>query len=169
MKLQLELSQEDWSQIKSAWARESSEMEADFSSYHPALVERIEEVASTPKNAFKSAHAIYDGEENYDAVFVRMLINQHDKDTCYTSINSILMAPRLTDEAIPAQQISEVVKSIITIGTVLTRQAEDCHILRFSLQDADLLPVFEKVARALQKPQAYRHIEIEKTGLFIVP
>lgn len=168
MKLQLELSQEDWPQVKSAWARESAELKQDFSAYHPALITRIEEISAGPSNDFKSAHTIHDGENNYDAVFVRMLINRHDAQTCYTSINSIVLAPRLTDEETPDQQIAEIVKSIITIATFLTRQEESCRILRFSLQDESLLAVFQKVAKALQKPQSYRHIETERSGLFIV-
>ena len=168
MKLQLELSEEDWPQIKSAWSRECVELEQDFSSYQPLLVQRIEEIAEGPSSDLKAAHAIHDGEASYDAAFVRMLINHNDRDTCYTSINSIVLAPRLTDEETPAQDVAEVVRSIITISTFLTRSQEVCRILRISLQDESLLAVFVKIAQALKKAQSYRHIETERSGLFIV-
>ncbi len=168
MKLQLELSQDDWPEIKSSWTRESAALEKDFSSYHPALIKRVEEISAGPTNDFKSAHTIHDGENNYDAVFVRMLVNRHDEKTCYTSINSIVLAPRLTDEETPSQEVAETVKSIITIGTFLTRQEQACRIARFSLRDKDLLAAFQRIARAMQEPQSYRHIETESAGLFIV-
>lgn len=168
MKLQLELSEEDWPQIKSAWSRECAALERDFSSHQPLLVQRIEEIAEGPSSDFKAAHAIHDGEASFDAAFVRMLINHHDRDTCYTSINSIVLAPRLMDEETPAQDVAEVVRSIITISSSLTRSQEGCRILRISLQDEALLAAFEKIARALKKAQSYRHIETERGSLFIV-
>ncbi len=168
MKIHLELSREIWPQIKSLWAKQCSDREEGSTSCRTLLMHRIEEIAGCLSSDQKSAHAILDGIDNYDAVFVRMLINTHDKDACYTSINNIVLSPRLLNGETPEQDLVEVVQSVITTGVFLALNEKTCRIVRISINNVDLLVVFEKIVRTLRQSQAYRHVEFDRSCVTIV-